>query len=669
MKIKLIPLVILSIGFLLTNVYARNNVAVTLDDCVTELLSRSASLSSRSVISIAVLPFTPTQKDLAADNQFGDYFAEVLTSKLSERKEFKVFERNRLDAVTKELALNVSGIINENEAKKIGELAPIDYILTGTFTKMKEEIQINGRIINVVSGEIDAGFSRLLKLNNELSALFPTVDNTPDQPQTPDQPETQESSSQAPGDPCVKLFNEFDPLFIHKDYPSIAKKAADIPFTNKCASIHSDVLYLFMKKRYFDNTYHSFLLQQLTSPKPDNVSGYIRGSIEYLGLDGSIDKEEWKAITTCLSKSMKRPYYMSSLFDASAFVHTFTENEVAERKLLMDDYINNIDGFSDPKGSSIRVMDLLSAFKSKYVDSDLNLYFYWIEKYSSNLQSGDIAQLMSSVRDVYGKGVFLRGDTANYARLTTTMATLTRYDKIDNAVVAAIESYLWMFFHVYDQYPFFKNQLKIYTLQCKNQLAKIIPQLPAKAFDDELIRYCLQYGIEVPGKVPSLDSLVHNLTVDNSSMQSKASEYLRLVTITKPEYLRIISKTLERSLILDESGGFYFQIDLINMISGSKSTDPQFHKSLINCLTNSKDEILCDSTIAAIGRMGNPIIPSLKSSYETAKEPLRLKIIKAIGSMGRSAKSEIPWLQAKRNGAGSPALKDQIDDTIDLVGR
>ncbi|HMA64247.1 MAG TPA: hypothetical protein VKO63_03570, partial [Chitinispirillaceae bacterium] len=73
--------------------------------------------------------------------------------------------------------------------------------------------------------------------------------------------------------------------------------------------------------------------------------------------------------------------------------------------------------------------------------------------------------------------------------------------------------------------------------------------------------------------------------------------------------------------------------------------------------------------ITAIGRMGKPIMQSLRRTYETSNEPARLQIMKAFGKMGSQAKSELPWIQAKRTSAISQVLKDQIDDTIDLVSR
>jgi TolB-like protein len=663
---------LLCIGLLVsmcwTNVDARGkrsagNVAVTLDECVSELMSRSVSLSSRSVIRIAVLPFVPTQKEYEADNQFGKYFAEVLTGKITSRKEFRVFERSRLDAVTKELALNLSGMINENEAKKIGELAPIDYILTGTFTKMKSEVQVNGRIINVVSGEIDAGFSRRLGLNESLGSLFPEIEI-----QTEKQSHTVKVQEK-PKDPCEQLMNELRPLFKSKDYAAIASKAVKIPFTDPCAVIHYDVLYLFTKDHYISSSYHAFCLKQTANTdNPDKVKGYIRGAMQYFIVDGTIDSEEWLSAVKCMSKSMKRSWYLGGFFGDSHYRPALTENELGNLKKLMDDYINSVDSFTDEKGSPVRIMDFLNALESSDSEPDLRLFFYWVKKYSKGLQPDDIARIMNSLKEMYVPNYFQSRDSSLYYDMTNTMAMLTKQGEITNSTAEAIYKFLWVFLNKADDIPFFQNQLQIFTVPCIPEIEKACALLPGKYFNKNMIRYCLRYGIRVPGKVPSVDSLVQMLAAPDIRSRSSAAEFLRLVSISKSEHLNRISKALERSLVMEEHESYYHS-DLINLLTGSGTSDTRIHRQIISCLVDKDNRVRADSAITAIGRMGKPILQSLRKTYETANESAQLQIMKAIGKMGSEAKGELPWIQAKRSGTNSQVLKDQIDDTIDLVNR
>ena len=141
-----------------------------------DMALRCAALAKDRAIRLAVLPFTPTQAQFSAEAGcgFGAYFTEGLIGALGAHPEkIRLFERSRLDAITKENALSLSGLISREEAKKIGELAPIDYILTGTFTKLTSYIEVDGRILDVVSGEIKAAFSQRIEVTPDIRSLFP----------------------------------------------------------------------------------------------------------------------------------------------------------------------------------------------------------------------------------------------------------------------------------------------------------------------------------------------------------------------------------------------------------------------------------------------------------------------------------------------------------------
>jgi len=246
--------------------------------------------------------------------------------------------------------------------------------------------------------------------------------------------------------------------------------------------------------------------------------------------------------------------------------------------------------------------------------------------------------------------------------------SLTKSALITNSSSEAIYKFLWMFLYQADDKSFFQHQLQLYTVQCRNELEKACALFPQKYFDDDMVRYCLRYGISVPGKVPSIDSLVQLLREPDIRHRSNAASMLRLVTISKPEHINIISKALERSLVMEENE-VYYHADLINLIAGSGTSDIRFHIQLIDCLMDKDRHERADSAITAVGRMGKPILKSLCKSYETVSESFQLQIMKAIGKMGPLAKSELTWIQQKRSVSTSQVLKDQIDDTIDLVNR
>ncbi len=121
---------------------------------------------------LAVITFIPT-KNKNEPNEFGEYITESLISELSsDKKAFKLFERGRLDMILKENDLMLSDLMDQKQAIRVGELVPIDAIFSGSFTKLKTYIDINCRLIDVVTGEIMVSFSDRIAMDGDLETLF-----------------------------------------------------------------------------------------------------------------------------------------------------------------------------------------------------------------------------------------------------------------------------------------------------------------------------------------------------------------------------------------------------------------------------------------------------------------------------------------------------------------
>src|SRR5689334_22902210 len=84
-----------------------------------ELVQKIESTHTASKqLRIAVVPFIPSNSE-ETSKAFGDYLTESVTGKLSEKpQKFKVFERQRLDAIFKENELMLGGMMKPSEALK-----------------------------------------------------------------------------------------------------------------------------------------------------------------------------------------------------------------------------------------------------------------------------------------------------------------------------------------------------------------------------------------------------------------------------------------------------------------------------------------------------------------------------------------------------------------------
>ena len=121
---------------------------------------------------LAVIPFTQTESQHYIDRGFAVFLTENITSTIGAIGSIQLYERSRLDAILHEQALAGNGLFNDTEMKRIGELAPIDYILTGTFTRLEKSISLNARFIDMLSGEVSSSFSGSLPMTSELDGLF-----------------------------------------------------------------------------------------------------------------------------------------------------------------------------------------------------------------------------------------------------------------------------------------------------------------------------------------------------------------------------------------------------------------------------------------------------------------------------------------------------------------
>ncbi|MBN2514853.1 MAG: hypothetical protein JXC33_02345 [Deltaproteobacteria bacterium] len=89
---------------------------------------------------------------------------EGLASALIDSGHFNVVERAKLKSIMSELELSMSGLMDESASAKTGHLHMADLILTGTLAEIKENWDINLRILNVRTGRALAAISMRTEL-------------------------------------------------------------------------------------------------------------------------------------------------------------------------------------------------------------------------------------------------------------------------------------------------------------------------------------------------------------------------------------------------------------------------------------------------------------------------------------------------------------------------
>jgi tetratricopeptide (TPR) repeat protein len=113
---------------------------------------------------IAITYFDNTSEDRSYDPLIKG-LADMLISDLSSIESVKMVEREKLDAILKEIDLGESQFIDDATAQKIGKGLGAQYILTGSFIIMGDAFRIDARLVDVGNGEIV--FSKAVDGNKE----------------------------------------------------------------------------------------------------------------------------------------------------------------------------------------------------------------------------------------------------------------------------------------------------------------------------------------------------------------------------------------------------------------------------------------------------------------------------------------------------------------------
>ena len=86
----------------------------------------------------------------------------------------RILDRNRLEDILIEQKLALSGLIDTENALKVGRLLSAAYMITGNVIPMTKSAMVFARIINVESGEVETVSQVIIPINDEVAALLKT---------------------------------------------------------------------------------------------------------------------------------------------------------------------------------------------------------------------------------------------------------------------------------------------------------------------------------------------------------------------------------------------------------------------------------------------------------------------------------------------------------------
>ncbi len=661
-------------------------------EITTELVQKiERAHTSSTPLRIAVTPFVPSNSE-ETSKAFGEYLTESITGKLSENpQKFKVFERQRLDAIFKENQLMLGGMMKPSEALKIGQLLPIDALFSGTYTKLKSYIDISGRLIDVASGEILTSYSGRIKLNKNIKTLFESTQFSTQaiQPNNNVQPNNSnpqptnitivnqinnnptDAVKKSKVDICKEKVEAFRPrledLSTDDKIKSAVQEAMKTPFDNLCGQLHYYVISALTRYHLYPNDYKRFLastLDTIAYPTNDDRAYEI---VRYWADDKSIDDQEWNSGFAAVKKVGN---YTLSSYISYLIGKVNDDPSILQQRMrsVMDLAKTQKLGLPRPISYSDAYFELIEGLSK---NQDLKIYAYENFSAALNVDSKTAHRIYSMLNVVY------KDETRS-----------TEKSKILNWMILFFQNHSFEKSHeeLYDfafsfnlstnettnqrirkEYP--SSDLPILTNQLKSRFTEYALSSPYNSQKEDRINFCVQNDIPIPGVIPT------TIEADQILKGQNLDEQLRILKLL--EQMKNASKTLEPSLVSlldrksleDKEKLTEIQSIAVTVLGRLKTSNARAIDKMTQMLSsfNYNESDRAKAGLVAIGKSSvQPLIRKLQSTTEQ-DGGLRYQIILILGKIGKEAKPAEGTLQGLLSKTTNSDVRYIIEATLQAI--
>ena len=139
------------------------HISIAYEDEINKLSATMAEkIAKAGKTKVAVVDFTDLQGNVT---ELGRFIAEEFSVALAGAgKGFKVVDRTHLKSIIKEHRLSSTGVIAPETAKKLGKIAGVHALVTGTLTPFGDSVRISVKILDTTTAEvIDANRGNIAK--------------------------------------------------------------------------------------------------------------------------------------------------------------------------------------------------------------------------------------------------------------------------------------------------------------------------------------------------------------------------------------------------------------------------------------------------------------------------------------------------------------------------
>jgi TolB-like protein len=130
--------------------YSQKVLGEGIKDLATQI---ATNVSKEKKQKVAILPFRELD---GKPTILGTYVSEELVTDLFMIGGLDIVERTMLDRLLGELKLGQTGVIDPDTAKRVGKVAGVDAIVTGSITDLQSYVALNCRLIDAQTGRIFA---------------------------------------------------------------------------------------------------------------------------------------------------------------------------------------------------------------------------------------------------------------------------------------------------------------------------------------------------------------------------------------------------------------------------------------------------------------------------------------------------------------------------------
>ena len=608
---------------------------------------------------LAVMTFISTSalSPSTGQNEFGEYLTESIISALAaDTRKFKIIERKRLDLILKENALILGGIINENQAIKLGELAPIDLILSGTYTKLEDNIDINSRLIDVVTGEVMSSIAGTVILTDNLASLF------------------YQSELPADYDPCRELHEKITysllDLSSQDKVQNLIEQALAIPFDTKCGIIHFDIMRTFKKYQIENHSYCSFLeetLKDINYPSEDNRAYEI---LRFFKRDGVIDQTEWQYGLSILNRVEGRDLssYFNLLLDNQEEVDL---NVILQRidtifELIEDGEI----GLPVAVNFNTGFFEMIDAFNYLYAKDNRYLaYCYEIYADQINYDDNSISNLNTLLKTMYIREQNMDAKIKILGWLSDFYNKRPVNEKMADDIYSFIKNFEITSYKqnnpekIREAPP---EHLKLFIKGNEPLFCTGLSLAKFRSQREERMDFCLENNIPCPGEIPSIEECILTLKSRNWNQKTRSLEILVKMGKNAAPAESAVNEIIARNNLYRETETSIMHKHAATILGNIHTNNPESIKLLVKLL-GSLHYMVPNVAQEALVKIGKPAVPYLIDAVDSQSGGVQYKAIVTLGGIGPEAIEAKSILQTILKTTNNNAIRQAIESSLQAI--